>query len=64
LVFAVAFNQDVPSPLIWTDQAWHKSARKQSITKATLCYSKAAFVYITLATEIKDSLVDYCMGLW
>lgn len=46
------------------NQAWHKyPKKKKSITKAALYYSKAAFVYITLAAEMRDSLIDYCTGL-
>lgn len=40
------------------EQAWHKTLKKKKKTRAALCDSKAAFVNITLAAEIRDSLDD------
>lgn len=45
------------------EQAWHKTLKKKK-TRAALCDSKAAFVNITLAAEIRDSLDDLYTEPW
>lgn len=56
--YVIASIQNAASSFLWDRTGLAQNIKKKKKTRAALCDSKAAFVNITLAAEIRDSLDD------